>query len=227
MHDIHRDSLLTGKGKSPQHHAAASEHHGHHQHDEHPDHDGHNHDHSVHHHEHHPEHHHAAADDHHHHDAHSPYQFWHDTQHHEEHYHGHDHRMSRERVYSHQHPHRHVYYHVHQHNHDTRLQTLFTEGRRDWFALTFMAFLIGVALFAPLPQGLGSGLLVAAFCIGVFPAAKNALFAAIHGRRLSVELFVVLLLLSLLVGGHFVVAAFSALFLLLGSFVHLDFSWRR
>ncbi len=214
MHDIHRDSLLTGKEKHQHHHASAA-----HQHDLHHEHsspDDHYHacqEHSTH--------------EHHHHDEHSPYQDWHGSPHHDGHHHTHKHRMSRERVYSHQHQHRHVYYHAHHHSHDTRLQTLFTEGRRDWFALSFMAVLIGVALFARLPQGLDSGLLVSAALIGIFPAAKNALFAAIYGRKPSVELFIVLGLLSLLFVGYFVVAAFSALFVLAGSFVHLDFSWRR
>ncbi len=210
MHDISREALLCKQGdKRPvqtTHNPDGSHHEGHshgHDHPHEPDaghtHEGHGHRHHQH-----------SYPDH----AHDE--------------HGHTHDRGQE-AFHHQHEHKHVFYHSHPHEHDRVRRTLahrvLKDPARDWFGVGLILLLILVGLFRLLPPELNSGLFLAAAVIALFPALKNALFAALHRKKLSPELLVVAGLLAMLFRGYFLTGAVAGLFLLVGSFLRLDFSW--
>jgi hypothetical protein len=90
-----------------------------------------------------------------------------------------------------------------------------------------MGILIVIGYFKLLPGHLSDGMLVCAAVIGIFPLLKNALFACLGKRAFSSDSIIGVLLLAGLFMGHFIEAALSALFLLIGSFLRLNFSWRN
>jgi hypothetical protein len=69
-------------------------------------------------------------------------------------------------------------------------------------------------------------MLLCAAVIGIFPVLKNALYDCITRRSIGFELLMGVLLLGGLVTGRFLEVALAALFLLIGSFVRLNFSWK-
>jgi hypothetical protein len=70
-------------------------------------------------------------------------------------------------------------------------------------------------------------MIVCAAVIGIFPLVKNALFESIAKRRPNIELLAGIVLVIGLFLGYFLAVAFIAFFLLLGSFMRLNFSWRN
>lgn len=217
MHDVDRNSLLykdweTKKklhGVRPETDTEDHDHHSHHHdhgHDHHGDTHVHSHDHS-----------HSDAAYHH-----------HDEDTHDHHHHSD--RANRDRVYTHAHKHKHVFYHSHHHTHDPHsrnvLHKIFKDPVRDWFAVIVMTLLILSGGLQWLPGHLADGALVCAAMIGIFPPLKNALFQSIFQRKPTVELFISLVLIATLLTGHILEASLLALFMLLGSFIKLDFSWR-
>jgi cation transport ATPase len=254
MHDVDRNSILfkdwEKKKQAGNHSHAAEDRHSHPNHDGHEsqDHDhDHDHDHSHHHKAHHdhsadqhseppgPSHNHEAGG----HSRHSPaaHDHGHDEMAYVDHQRDdHDHihpdetRFSRDRVFTHLHGHKHVFYHTHHHAHDPAYQSLlhkiFKDPVRDWFAVALMALMILVGYYQWLPGHLSDGLLVCAAVIGIFPAAKNSLVKSLFRRRPTFELLVSLLLISGLFAGRFLETALISLFLLMGSFMRLDFSWK-
>ncbi len=130
------------------------------------------------------------------------------------------------------HHHEHEHYHHHHHHHHDSAQTsffhrIFSDPGRDWFGLGFMVLLIAAGFFKLLPEHLSGGLLVCAAMIGIYPVWKNALFETIFKRQPTVELFASMALIVLLLAGQSLTAALCSLFMLAGSFMNLDFSWRR
>lgn len=143
----------------------------------------------------------------------------------------HDHEHFEDRAYKHMHEHGHYFYHSHHHNHDQKYTTLthriLNDPARDWFGLMLMGLLITVGYFKWLPEHLSKGMIVCAAVIGIYPVLKNALFICIAKRRVNFELFVGILLLIGLCIGKFLEVALTALFLLIGSFLRLNFSWEK
>lgn len=228
MHDVSRDSLLRDEwDKKKQKYGTGTEYgRDTHHHDDEHDHSCHN-DEDDHGHFHHDaDHSHGAVNNH----GHSHHESAHKSHDLDDHVHHHHDRSSRERVYDHLHEHRHVFYHSHHHSHHpdhhSVFHKLFKDPVRDWFALGLMILLIGAAHFQLLPEGLGRGCLIAAAVIGIFPAMKNSLFSALLRRKPNMELAVTVVLVGLLVSGHAFAAALCSLFMLAGSFMKLDFSWR-
>ncbi len=225
MHDVHRESLIFKKkkkkkksqdGPSTEDHSRVNASHDpdHHEHG----HEDHSHDHSV------PE--------------------GHDHEHEEEEYHDHDadlhthkhheafgDRDMGNRAFAHLHEHEHTFYHKHHHNHDPEHTTLvhkvFKDPVRDWFGAFLMLILIYVGYKQLLPGNLSDGMLLCAAIIGVFPVIKNALLECISRRRLSIELFLGVMLLAGLFSGLFLEVAVAALLMLIGSFMRINFSWRN
>jgi cation transport ATPase len=229
MHDVDRNSILYrdwDKKKDPNHtHVDHGKGHGPKQGSAPHDHDEHVHPHDHDHrgggsrwdpadHDHfHPE---AAYENH--------YQDGHDHEHHDE---GH---YSRLRVFTHLHEHQHVFYHAHHHDHDpnqrTLLHKIFKDPVRDWFGVGIIVLMIVIGYFKWLPGYLSDAILVCAAVIAIFPALKNALVSGILKRRLTLELVISLLLVAGLFTGRYLEIALCALFLLMGSFIRLEFSWK-
>ncbi len=215
MHDVHRDSLIHKRKTNKLHGNSESEHHDH---DKHSDHG--KHDHKAHSHE--PEHgHNHKHDD-------SSYEK-HDS---DLHIHKHDHQEHHEdRAWNHMHEHAHLFHHQHHHLHDPEhtslVHKLFKDPVRDWFAAALMILLILAGHLKWLPGHLSDAMLVCAAMIGIFPVFKNALFLCIAKRKPSFELLLASLLIAGLLSGSFLETALVCLFLLMGSFMKLDFSWGR
>lgn len=243
MHDIDRNSALykdwEKKKLKPQHHSHADE--GKHLHGDH----GHSHNHKPH--DHHHDHRDNSAHPHdpsydHDHDTHTHLlQENHDHSHDERSYvnhdrdkHDHDHppesRFSRDRVFTHLHGHKHMFYHFHHHNHDPAQRNLmhkiFKDPVRDWFGIVIMILMILAGYYHWLPGHLSEGSLVCAAVLGIFPALKNALFDTFTRRHPTFELLISILLIAGLFTGRFLETALISLFLLMGSFMQLNFSWK-
>lgn len=199
-------------------------------------------------HEHEDDHHHENhehADDHHHedhdHDDHqdaAPHGHKHDHdaaayEEHESDLHTHPHalREFEDRAFVHVHDHGHEFYHAHHHSHHPEHTTLvhkvFKDPARDWFALACMGLLVLAGYFKLLPGYLSDGAILCAAVIGIFPVCKNALFDCISKRKLTFELFAAMLLLLGICTGYFLEVALMTSFLLAGSFMRLNFSWRN
>lgn len=233
MHDVHRDSIIAHNkkrkvDKKSQTHAHKDEH-------QHPPADEHNHSHdSAAHDSHHNPHDHAHEHDHdlpHGHDHnHDDSAF--EEHHHDAHIHDHTHdgQSFEDRAFTHAHEHAHNVYHVHHHTHEPEhgmmIHKIFRDPVRDWFGAALMALLITVGYFQLLPAHLSDGMLLCAAVIGIFPVLKNALYDCIARRSISFELLMGILLLGGLVTGRFLEVALAALFLLIGSFIRLNFSWK-
>jgi cation transport ATPase len=249
MHDVHRESLIYKKEKkvkTTSHRHDHSDHLDHHHHDhedthEHADVSDHIHEHGHDYHEHGHDHH-EQDHGHHHHDHETPHGHAHD--HDESAYTGHDrdthlpgadHKHRREgfedRAYSHVHEHGHNFFHSHHHSHHAEHTTLthkvLKDPARDWFGAGLMALLIAAGYFRWLPGHLAEGMIVCAAVIGIFPVVKNALFESIAKRSPNIELLAGSALVIGLFLGHFLAVALIAFFLLLGSFMRLNFSWRN
>jgi hypothetical protein len=70
-------------------------------------------------------------------------------------------------------------------------------------------------------------MLLCAAVIGIFPLLKNAVFESIARRIFSVEIILGVLLIGGLLLGSFLQVALISLCLLVGSFLRLDFSWKK
>jgi len=103
---------------------------------------------------------------------------------------------------------------------------VFGDPVRDWFGAFLMGLLIVAGYFKWLPGYLSEGMLVCAAVIGLFPIVKNGLFDSIYKRKICFELLVGILLLAGLFMGRFLEVALISLFLLVGSFMRLNFSWK-
>ena len=90
-----------------------------------------------------------------------------------------------------------------------------------------MGFLILAGYLKWLPGHLSDGMIVCAAVIGTFPILKNALFDCIAARKITIELFLGIILVIGLFAGVFLPVALTSFFLLLGSFMRLNFSWRN
>jgi cation transport ATPase len=245
MHDVHRDSLLyQGKNKKIKNRGQRHDHeeqrsgdeHAH-DHDRHGAHDSGSPEHHEHHeHEHDTDHEQHAHD--HHHDPETPHghQHEHDDAAYEEHeddlhVHSHDRGTTEDRAFTHVHDHGHNFYHGHFHSHHpehtTALHKVFGDPARDWFAAGLMGVLIATGYFKLLPGYLSDGMLVCAAIIGIFPLMKNAVFECIGKRTVNADILAGALLLAGLFLGRFTEVALVALFLLIGSFLRLNFSWRN
>ncbi|MBW1837078.1 MAG: hypothetical protein JRF71_11370 [Deltaproteobacteria bacterium] len=252
MHDVHRDSLIykkdrKGKGKQQGHSHSQGDEHKH-------EHAGsHSHDHSGHDHEAHTQEdthdqHHGHDDGHKHehgnkHDHDHEVPNGHDHRHDESAYDGHDrdihlhgrdqkgHENFEDRAFSHVHEHGHNFYHSHHHAHEPEHATIthkiFKDPVRDWFALFLMGILISAGYLKWLPGRLSEGMIVCAAVIGIFPVVKNALFDCIASKKLNFELLLGILLAVGLFSGSFLPVALISFFLLVGSFLRLNFSWRN
>lgn len=207
MHDVSRDSLFRKQWEQKKHDHHSDSHHAHD--DEHP-HEHHEHDtaqtEESHGHSHHQHHYHGHFQD--------------------EHDHSHDHHHDE---IHHQHPHKHVFYHSHPHAHDrvrrTLMHRVFRDPVRDWFGLGVILLFAGIGFSGILPDKASQGLFLSAALIGLFPAMKNVIRISLLQKKMKLELLVVALLLILIFSGHFFEAAIASLFLLLGSFLDLNFSW--
>jgi len=248
MHDVHRDSLIhKRKTKKKHEHSkpshSGSEHQDHHDHEKHSDHgkDEHKahsheqkHDHKAHSHDHENDH------DHKHEHGSSKPPSGHNHQHDNSAYEAHDsdlhvHRHNQnehhyDRAWNHMHDHAHVFYHQHHHAHSKEhtgiVHKIFKDPLRDWFGATLIVLLISAGYLKWLPGHLSDGMLVCAAVIAIFPVFKNALFECIAKRRLSFELLLAILLVAGLFSGRFLEIALIALFLLVGSFMRLNFAWK-
>ena len=90
-----------------------------------------------------------------------------------------------------------------------------------------MVLLIIAGYFKWIPGHLSNGLLICAAVIGIFPIFKNALFDTIASRRPNLELLLGIALIAGLAMGWYLETSVIALCILLGSFLHLNFSWKR
>jgi cation transport ATPase len=234
MHDVHRDSMLyQGKSKNTKKSAHKNDYektrssdaheHEHHDHDDHEH--GHDHEHEVNH-------------EHHDHDNEIPHGHQHDHEEsayddheHDEHSHSHDHDSIEDRAFTHIHDHGHNFFHGHHHSHHpehtTAIHRVFGDPLRDWFAVLLMTILMGIGYFNLLPGKLSDGMLLCAAVIGIFPLLKNAVFESIARRTFSVEIILGVLLMGGLLLGSFLQVALISLCLLVGSFLRLDFSWKK
>ena len=216
MHDVHRDSLIAqgekGKVKKSGHARSHDEH-------AHVRDDDHSHDHD--------EKDHAAPHGHSH--DHDEVAYEHDRDPHI-HDHGHDHKHAEDRAFAHIHEHGHGFFHAHHHTHYPEdagiVHKVFGDPVRDWFGAFLMGLLIAAGYFKWFPGLLSDGMLVCAAVIGLFPIVKNGLFDSIYKRKIRFELLVGILLLAGLFMGRFLEVALISLFLLVGSFMRLNFSWK-
>ena len=245
MHDVHRDSIIShGRKKKVSRKSQTHSHDDEHKHaskDKHShnhkstvhDH-GHDHEHDSHHHDHDHSHDHNHT---HHHDHGVPHGHDHDDSafeehHHDDHVHNytHDGQSFEDRAFAHAHEHGHNLYHAHHHTHHPEhvsvIHRIFRDPMRDWFGAALMGLLIVVGYLKLLPGSLSDGMLLCAAVIGIFPVLKNALYDCIARRSISFELLLGVLLLGGLVAGRFLEVALAALFLLIGSFMRLNFSWK-
>ena len=90
-----------------------------------------------------------------------------------------------------------------------------------------MALLIVTGYLKWLPGHLSTGMLVCAAIIGIFPIIKNAIFDSIAARKLKLELVIGIALLCGLLLGHYLETAIVTFCVLIGSFMNLNFSWKR
>ena len=222
MHDVHRDSIVShGKKKKV---SRKSHTHSHEDEHKHSPSDEHNHDHDSNAHDH--EHAHDAPHGHDHDHDDSAYE----EHHHDAHDHTHNGQSFEDRAFAHAHEHGHNLYHAHHHTHHTEhesmIHKIFRDPVRDWFGAALMGLLIMVGYLKLLPGYLSDGMLLCAAVIGIFPILKNALYDCIARRSIGFELLIGVLLLGGLVTGRFLEVALAALFLLIGSFVRLNFSWK-
>ncbi len=136
-----------------------------------------------------------------------------------------------DRAFTHVHDHGHNFYHGHFHSHHpehtTAMHKVFGDPARDWFAAGLMGVLIAAGYFKLLPGYLSDGMLVCAAIIGIFPLMKNAVFECIGKRTVNADILAGAVLLAGLFMGRFTAVALVALFLLIGSFLRLNFSWRN
>jgi len=244
MHDVHRDSLLyQGTNKKAKRSGHMHEHEeqrpgDEHVHDQQITHDADSHEHHEHHEHNHQGHHHDDDHEQHEHDQDTPHghQHEHDDAAFEEHAgdlhaHGHDREENEDRAFTHVHDHGHNFYHGHFHSHHpehtTVMHRVFGNPARDWFAAGLMGLLIAAGYFKMLPGHLSDGMLVCAAVIGLFPLLKNAVFDCIAKRALSADLVFGAVLLGGLIAGYFFAVAVMSLCLLAGSFLRLDFSWKK
>ncbi len=223
MHDINRDDIFkkTSSGqkvkKSSHSHGSGEEHsHGH---------EGHNH------HEHNDEH--DRHDEHNHNDEESftGHDHNHDTL--DEHFHSdHSHKESRfeSRAYHHVHEHSHKVHHAHHHEHssdeNTLVHRIFNNPLQDWFALIFMSVLLLINQTVPMNDNLDEGFLIVITVMGLFPLLKNAIFEGILKKKILPELLAAIFLFGLIFAGEALTAAIMTIFIFLGSFLKLDFSWK-
>ena len=107
------------------------------------------------------------------------------------------------------------------------MHRVFGNPLRDWFAAGLMGLLIVAGYFKMLPGHLSDGMLVCAAVIGLFPLLKNAVFDCIAKRTLSADIVFGAVLLGGLIAGYFIAVAVMSLCLLVGSFLRLDFSWKK
>ena len=186
------------------------------------------------------EHSHDHGDDHGHEDHDSDAAHGHDHSHddaayekhdHDIHAHGHEQDGYQDHAYAHMHDHAHYFYHGHHHTHDpahtTVMHKIFKDPVRDFFGAALMAVLILAGYLKWVPSPLAEGMLLCAAIIGIFPLIKNALFDCVKNRKVSIELFVGIALISGLCFGRFLEVSLISLLILLGSFCRLNFSWRN
>jgi len=107
------------------------------------------------------------------------------------------------------------------------VHTVFGDPVRDWFGVLLMGLLIAAGYFKWLPGYLSEGMLVCAAVIGLLPLVKNGLFDSIYKKKIRFELLVGILLLAGLFMGRVLEVALISLFLLVGSFMRLNFSWKE
>ncbi len=107
----------------------------------------------------------------------------------------------------------------------TLIGQVFKDPVRDWFALGLILLFVVIGFSQMLPAKASQGLFLAAALIGLFPAMKNAIRVCLLQRKMTLEILVVTLLLIMLFSGYFFEAATAGLFLLIGSFLQLNFSW--
>ena len=231
MHDVHRDSLIhkrknkkTGNSK-PSH--SGSEHQDHNDHDKHSDHG--KHDHKAHSHEQEHDHNNSKHPPGHNHKHDNSVYKAHDS---DLHIHKHDHQEHYEdRAWNHMHEHAHAFYHQHHHTHSKDhtgiVHRIFNDPVRDWFGAALIVLLILSGYLEWLPGHLSDGVILCAAVIAIFPIFKNALFECIAKKRLSFELFLAVLLFAGLFLGKFLEIALISLFLLVGSFMRLNFAWKN
>ncbi|PIE71739.1 MAG: hypothetical protein CSA22_01200 [Deltaproteobacteria bacterium] len=105
------------------------------------------------------------------------------------------------------------------------MHQVFKDPVRDGFGLGLISLFIVIGVFRIFPEKVSQGLFLSAALIGLFPAMKNAIRVSLLQKKMTLEIGVVALLLTLLISGYFFEAAIASLFLLVGSFLHLDFSW--
>ena len=227
MHEGHRDSIIAQKKKKKVKKQSHIHSHGNEHSHQHLD--EHNHDHGQ-----------AAHSGHDHengHDHSTPHGHKHD---HEDsayeehdrdiHTHSHDNEKYEDRAFTHVHEHGHNFYHAHHHTHHPEhasvVHKVFRDPVRDWFGAALIGLLIVAGYLKLLPGHLSDGMLVCAAVIGIFPILKNALFDCIARRTFSFELLVGILLLVGVFMGKFLEVALISLFLLVGSFMQLNFSWK-
>lgn len=235
MHDVHRDSLIQKKQHRTPHtdKSRQAPEHGHKHDHYHRDENEHGHEHGQGHddeHGHDHEHKHAALQyprhDHSHGDE--AYADHHTDLHRHEHQ---EHVGFEDRAYAHVHEHAHTFYHHHHHAHDPEhegmVHRFFKDPARDWFGAALMVLLIAAGYYRWLPGDLSSGMLVCAAMIGLFPIAKNAVLDCISRRKITFELAVALVLAGGLVAGYYLEVALASLLLLAGSFMKLNFGWRK
>ena len=242
MHEGHRDSIISQRKKKvkKQNQTHSHSHGDEHNHTHTDDHDhscektahnGHSHsNHSHTHHDHSHDHTHDHSDPHGHtHDHEDSAYEEHDNDIHV-HRRDHEHESFEDRAFAHIHDHGHNFYHAHHHTHHPEhtgiTHKIFRDPVRDWFGAGLIGLLIMVGYFKVLPRYLSDGMLICAAVIGIFPILKNALFDCIARRTISFELMVGILLLGGLITGRFLEVALIALFLLIGSFMRLNFSWK-
>lgn len=211
MHDINRDEIFkktSSGGKSKEHN---------HSHDDSHTHSSHTHNHHSHNHHHHNDE--LTGHDHQHEDFEGHYHFDHS---HDEHF--------ESRAYNHVHEHshqiRHAHYHKHDPQEDSMIHRIFNNPLRDWFTLIFMSILLVVHQTVSMKTELADGLLVVVVVIGLFPLLKNAIFDGLLRKRILPELVVAIFLIGLLFYGELLTASIITIFICLGSFLNLNFSWK-
>jgi cation transport ATPase len=150
---------------------------------------------------------------------------------HDIHAHGHEQDEFEDHAYAHMHDHAHSFYHGHHHKHDpehtTVMHKIFKDPGRDFFGAALMTVLILAGYLKWVPSPLAEGMLLCAAIIGIFPLIKNAFFDCLKNRKVNIELFVGLALITGLCLGKFLEVSLICLFILLGSFFRLNFSWRN
>lgn len=150
----------------------------------------------------------------------------------EEHLH-HDHRHEERfesRAYNHVHDHSHRIFHAHHHKHnpeeDSIIHRVFNNPLRDWFALFFMSILLLIHQTVQLNNKLSDGILIVIIVTGLSPLLKNAFFDGIVKKLILPELIAAIFLLGLIFSGELLTGAIITIFIFLGSFLNLNFSWK-